>query len=149
MPCWVCLRLERPRAVRSSCHGRFKSQMQGRRHRGDRKRLRWPRGCIPKVSNSSRFGREMEKGQGWSLETWMILSGCSDCLSCKLRDMASIKTTREMENKCSKTSRLVLLQRHPEMTLMMRQGQGDDSCHHSSTRSAVDLGLPVHVVFTS
>ena len=101
------------------------------------------------LRNSSRFAREMDKGQGWSLETWMILGDFSDCSSCTLRDMASIRTMTEEENKCSKTSRLVLLQRHPEMTLLMRQGQGDDSCHDSSTLSAVDLGLPVHVVFTS
>lgn len=101
------------------------------------------------TTNASRFAQEMDKGQGWTLETWVILSNFSDCSSCTPRDMASIKTTTEKGNKCSKASRLRLLQRHPEMSLTMEQGQGDDSCHDSSTASAVDLGRPVHVVFTS
>lgn len=98
---------------------------------------------------SSRFGQEMVKGQGWTLETWMTLGNFYDCPLGIFRDMASIRITTEKEKECSKGSRLLLLQRHPEMILMMQQGQGDGSCHDSSSVSLVFLGLPVHVVFTS
>ena len=105
------------------------------------------------VSNSSRFVKEIDNGGGWTFEMWAIFQNFSDCPGCRNRHLASIGTINEdlIQGECSTTSNILLLQTDLGQSVAMQDSTvlADKTCNTMEARAVMDLGVPVHVIFTS
>lgn len=101
--------------------------------------------------DSSRFVEEINLGDdGWTFEMWVTFANFSDCPSCERRHMAHIGTNDTFEgDSCLPNANFFFLQQNSDMYMAMEGRKVDASCYSIPAASAIDWGVPVHVVFTS
>lgn len=101
--------------------------------------------------DSSRFVEEINVGDdGWTFEIWVAFANFSDCPSCERRHMAHIGTNDTFEgDACLPNANFFFLQQNSDMYVAMEGEKEDRSCYSIPAASAIDWGVPVHIVFTS
>lgn len=102
--------------------------------------------------NSSKFVEDIDSGHDWTFEIWATFQNFSGCPMCHSRHVASIGRKEDLAGeKCSTTGNLLLIQTNIGQSVAMEESTtlADKSCNTWEALSGIELGVPVHAVFTS